>query len=796
MKRRMLALLLVIVMLIGMVPTSVFADAVSPENSVSAVEAEDSAVETEAPEEETEAPTEEETEAPTEEPTEPSEETEATEETEAADEEPTEETVEEIEDLQADAGTANVFFTVSVEGVLGKTDNGKAAVELPVTVKDADADGILTFHDALVALHEAYRVDGYTLQRGVTVTKLWGVETYATSFFKNGEELTKMVAYKTSTVEDNDQLYAVVMTDKTDRADCFTWFDRTEVTVKAGESFKLTLTGKSGDYAKSGAASIPVGTWEDGVFTALENAKTDKDGNVTLSFDRAGIYLVTAKGVLPGERWDDELEWSDDIDCPTIAPYCVVTVEEAAKPGAADSATVYFTLNYEGVLGKTSDDEILVDKPVTVKDLDGDGQLTVDEALIAAHEAYCPAGTDGYKQSGGQVKKFWNRTDAANPLNETNNYFIVNNVPINSGVPSVTIKDGDYLYASANADSKYWSDYFTYFDRRTAEVEAYQDLTLNLKGIPSMVTDVTGDSFAPRNISDISLGLWKDGTFETFDNAKTDANGNVTLSFDKAGTYYVTAKGTVHATIGDYSAGHTGEAIEVDCPIMAPYCVVTVTPAQIVTATVSYSGQAEGDFVTLGVDTEVRSNLAESYGYKDQVDASTAVSALDVLVQAHLNCFGVDFTKAEARTYLDVSDTGAINTMFCVESSDLCYLVNGTTPGSKMVNQCKVENGDNVLFAFFQDTTAYSDQYTWLAGADGKALDGQTLEAGKKVTLTVMGRPAFGGEEAPVSGAKVYLVDTENGALDTTLGTTGSDGKCTVTVPADWAGKTLCPWQG
>ncbi len=792
MKRRMLALLLVIVMLIGMVPTGVFADAASPENSVSAVEAEDSAVETEAPEEETEAPTEEETEAPTEEPTEPSEETEATDQTEAADEEPTEETVEEIEDLQADAGTANVFFTVSVEGVLGKTDDGRAAVELPVAVKDADADGILTFHDALVALHEAYRVGGYTLQRGVTVTKLWGVETYATSFFKNGEELTKMVAYKTSTVADNDQLYAVVMTDKTDRADCFTWFDKTEATVKAGESFKLTLTGKSGDYAKSGAASIPVGTWEDGAFTALENAKTDIDGNVTLSFDKAGTYLVTAKGVLSGLRYNDVFEDDEDIDCPTIAPYCVVTVEEAAKPGPADSATVYFTLNYEGVLGKTSDDEILVDKPVTVKDLDGDGQLTFDEALIAAHEAYCPAGADGYKQSGGQVQKLWDRTDAANPLNETNNYFIVNNVPINSGVPNVTIKDGDYLYASANVDSKYWSDYFTYFDRRTAEVEAYQDLTLNLKGIPSMVTDVTGDSFAPRNISDISLGLWKDGTFETFDNAKTDANGNVTLSFDKAGTYYVTAKGTVHATVGDYSAGHTGEAIEVDCPIMAPYCVVTVTPAQIVTATVSYSGQAEGDFVTLGVDTEVRSNLAESYGYKDQVDASTAVSALDVLVQAHLNCFGVDFTKAEARTYLDVSDTGAINTMFCVESSDLCYLVNGTTPGSKMVNQCKVENGDNVLFAFFQDTTAYSDQYTYLAGADGKALDGQTLEAGKKVTLTVMGRPAFGGKEAPVSGAKVYLVDTENGALDTTLGTTGSDGKCTVTVPADWAGKTVC----
>ena len=789
MKRRMLALLLVIVMLIGMVPTSVFADAASPENSVSAVEAEGSATETEAPKEETEAPTEEETEAPTEEPTEASEETEATEETEAADEEPTEETVEEIEDLQADAGTANVFFTVSVEGVLGKTDNGKAAVELPVTVKDADADGILTFHDALVALHEAYRVGGYTLQRGVTVTKLWGVETYATSFFKNGEELTKMVAYKTSTVADDDQLYAVVMTDKTDRADCFTWFDKTEVTVKAGESFQLTLTGKSDDYAKAGAVSIPVGIWEDGAFTALKNAKTDIDGNVTLSFDKAGTYLVTAKGVLPGLRYDYDLEYDEDIDCPTIAPYCVVTVEEAAKPGPADSATVYFTLNYEGVLGKTSDDEILVDKPVTVKDLDGDGQLTFDEALIAAHEAYCPAGADGYKQSGGQVQKLWDRTDAANPLNETNNYFIVNNVPINAGVPNVTIKDGDYLYASANVDSKYWSDYFTYFDRRTAEVEAYQDLTLNLKGIPSMVADVTEDSFAPRNISDISLGLWKDGTFETFDNAKTDANGNVTLSFDKAGTYYVTAKGTVHATIGDYSEGHTGEAIEVDCPIMAPYCVVTVTPAQFVTATVSYTGQGGGDFFATGVDVEVPSNLAERYGFTDNVDAKTGVSALDVLVQAHIDCFGKDFTKASAANYLVVASSGWINKMFGESTSWIAILVNGSMPGNATVNQAKVVDGDDVMFGIYQ--TAGKDQYTYLADGDGKALDGQTLEARKKVTLTVMGKALYGDTNGPVSGAKIYLVDTKNGALDTSLGTTGSDGKCTVTIPAGWLGKTV-----
>lgn len=782
MKRRMLALLLVIVMLIGMVPTSVFADAASPESSVSAVEAEDSAVETEAPEEETEAPTEEETEAPTEEPTEPSEETEATDQTEAADEEPTEETVEEIEDLQADAGTANVFFTVSVEGVLGKTDDGRAAVELPVTVKDADADGILTFHDALVALHEAYRVDGYgyTRQLGVTVTKLWGVETNATSFFKNGEELTKTVNYETSTVADNDQLYAVVVTDKTDRADCFTWFDKTELTVKAGESFQLTLTGKSDDYAKSGATTIPVGTWEDGAFTALKNAKTDIDGNVTLSFDKAGTYIVTAKGVLPGLRYDYDFDYEEDIDCPTIAPYCVVTVEEAAKPGPADSATVYFTLSNQGVLAQTSDGQAAIELPVTVKDVNSDGILTYDEALVALHEKYCEG---GYEISGGFVQKVWNVT--TNPKGSY--YFMKNNVALSMGVAdkTSTVAQGDQLYTCIFKDEANWSDVICYFDSRALTVEAYKDITLNLQGSSSMAVG----GYKAGSVAGAQVGVWKDGTFTAIQNAVTDSKGNVKVSFEEPGTYIVSASGSIETQIANWAGGHGDQTITVEAPLTAPYCVVTVTPAQFVTATVSYTGQGSGDFFATGVDVEVPSNLAERYGFTDNVDAKTGVSALDVLVQAHIDCFGQDFTKASATNYLVVASSGWINKMFGESTSWIAILVNGSMPGNATVNQAKVVDGDDVMFGIYQ--TAGKDQYTYLADGDGKALDGQTLEAGKKVTLTVMGKALYGGTNGPVSGAKIYLVDTENATLDTTLGTTGSDGKCTVTIPAGWLGKTV-----
>ena len=171
------------------------------------------------------------------------------------------------------------------------------------------------------------------------------------------------------------------------------------------------------------------------------------------------------------------------------------------------------------------------------------------------------------------------------------------------------------------------------------------------------------------------------------------------------------------------------------------------------------------------------------------MDAKTGVSALDVLVQAHIDCFGQDFTKASATNYLVVASSGWINKMFGESTSWIAILVNGSMPGNATVNQAKVVDGDDVMFGIYQ--TAGKDQYTYLADGDGKALDGQTLEAGKKVTLTVMGKALYGGTNGPVSGAKIYLVDTENATLDTTWGTTGSDGKCTVTVPAGWLGKTV-----
>lgn len=66
----------------------------------------------------------------------------------------------------------------------------------------------------------------------------------------------------------------------------------------------------------------------------------------------------------------------------------------------AKDAKVSLTVSNQGVLasasdGSASDGSAVVRKEVTVTDLNSDGILTYDEALVAAHKAYNSA--DGYK---------------------------------------------------------------------------------------------------------------------------------------------------------------------------------------------------------------------------------------------------------------------------------------------------------------------------------------------------------------------------------------------------------------
>jgi bacterial Ig-like domain (group 2)./bacterial Ig-like domain (group 3) len=790
MKRRILALLLTLVMLVGMIPTSVFADEAAQETISAPVEETEAPVlETEAPQTQppvTEAPETEapETQAPTQAPETEAPATEAPE-TQA----PTEETEETLDVMAEAADPVTVSFTVSQQGVLAKTSDGTAAVELPVTVTDVNSDGILTFDEALVALHEAYCPDGYALN-GNSVRKLWGSEVTAPIVAKNDKVLEKAVNWKTSTVAEGDKLYAASIKDTVDYSDCLSYFDKKAVTVEAGKEFTLTLKAageyfSGSNYKELNAYSIPVGTWENGSFKAITGAKTAANGTVTLSFAKAGTYIVTASGTLPGEA-DDGFD-TYDVDCPVSAPYCIVTVKGSSVEPAAN-AEVTFTVGVKGVLATTSDGEAAIGLPVTVTDRNSDGILTYDEALVALHETYCPG---GYEIVKGFVEKLWDVTTT--PVGSY--YFLKNNAALSMGVAdkTSTVAQGDKLYCCVFTDEKNWSDAISYFTQTAVTAQAGKAFTLNLQGGSSMAVG----GYKPGNLAGAQVGIWKDGKFTAIDGVVTDSKGNASLTLDKAGTYIISATGEIQTEIANWAGGKGDEVITVTAPLTAPYCVVTVTGSVVTYATVTFSYQEAGNQEVFAFDEKIASNLAESYGYTDHVVG--AVSALDVLVRAHELTFFDQFTPDNATDFLAISDANWVTKRMGEESTNLAILVNGKQAADDkgtglFVNQTKVVDGDYVTFGVYEDAAYYLDKYIWLETADGKPLTGQTFYANTDLDLVVKSNyAAYGDPVEVVEGAQLATMDMKTGKVEAVTGKiSDKDGKISLHIPEELANKKSC----
>ena len=790
MKRRILALLLTLVMLVGMIPTSVFADEAAQETISAPVEETEAPVlETEAPQTQppvTEAPETEapETQAPTQAPETEAPATEAPE-TQA----PTEETEEALDVMAEAADPVTVSFTVSQQGVLAKTSDGTAAVELPVTVTDVNSDGILTYDEALVALHEAYCPDGYALN-GNSVRKLWGSEVTAPIVAKNDKVLEKAVNWKTSTVAEGDKLYAASVKDTVDYSDCLSYFDKKEVTVEAGKEFTLTLKAageyfSGSNYSELNAYGISVGTWEKGNFQAITGAKTAANGTVKLSFAKAGTYIVTASGTLPGEA-DDGFD-TYDVDCPISAPYCVVTVKgSSVEP--AKNAQVTFTVSNKGVLATTADGQAAIELPVTVTDRDSDGILTYDEALVALHETYCPG---GYEIVEGFVEKLWDVTTTP----KGSYYFLKNNVALSKGVndKTSTVAQGDKLYCCVFTDEKNWSDAICYFTQTEVAAQAGKAFTLNLQGGSSMAVG----GYNPGNLAGAQVGIWKDGKFTAIDGAVTDKNGNVTLTLNKAGTYIISASGEIQTQIANWAGGNGNEIITVTAPLTAPYCVVTVTGTAVTYATVTFSYQEAGNQEVFAFDEKIASNLAESYGYRDLVE--DGVSALDVLVHAHELVFFEQFTPENATDFLAISDANWVTKRMGEESLNLAILVNGKQAAGSdgkglMVNQTKVADGDYVTFGVYEDAAYYLDKYVWLETADGKPLTGQTFYANTDLDLVVKSNyAAYGDPVEVVEGAQLATMNMKTGKIDPVTGKiSDKNGKISLHIPEELANKKSC----
>ena len=231
-----------------------------------------------------------------------------------------------IDEAPVPADSAVVYLTVSNAGVL-------ALVREAVTVKDINRDGILTYDEALTAAHNEFCPGGYAAVEstyGLYVTKLWNVEYGGFLFYTNDVSIPMGVG--TDTVADGDELVAAVLEDGTYYSDVFTYFTEKEARVKTGESLELTLKASSFNLDNVAGAGLTVGTWKDGVFNELEGKITDADGKVELTFDEMGTYVISADGTIEDiVTVDWETYATEKMDCPIVAPVCVVTVDNVPE---------------------------------------------------------------------------------------------------------------------------------------------------------------------------------------------------------------------------------------------------------------------------------------------------------------------------------------------------------------------------------------------------------------------------------------------------------------------------------
>jgi len=208
--------------------------------------------------------------------------------------------------VHAEGNEIDVYVTVAIKGEFVSTYT-------KVSVNDADNDGSLTVADALFALHEA-KYDGGAAsgfatadtEYGLSLIKLWGDDS---GFFGYQNNNTSCMSLSDE-VKDGDHVYAYVYTDTENWSDAYCFFDKTTISADSGEEVTLVLN-QSGYDANWAPITLPV---ENAVVTinGVESEyATDSEGKVTIVFEEAGKYIISAK--------------SNDVVI--VPPVCIINVK-------------------------------------------------------------------------------------------------------------------------------------------------------------------------------------------------------------------------------------------------------------------------------------------------------------------------------------------------------------------------------------------------------------------------------------------------------------------------------------
>ncbi|MBO5037504.1 MAG: hypothetical protein J6D42_10535 [Clostridia bacterium] len=191
-----------------------------------------------------------------------------------------------------------------------------------------------------------------------------------------------------------------------------------------------------------------------------------------------------------------------------------------AVPMAAQGVEVTVTI---------ANGDIMVHDTVSVSDADGDGVISIADALYAAHEENYDGGASaGFgtedTQWGISLMKLWGVENGG-----SYGYQINNGNPMSLADP---VKDGDYVYAYVYTDTVGFSDTYTFFNELTVKATEGQsiDLTLSAAGYD--------ENWAPITLPVEGAVITVNGEKTEF---VTDAEGKVSVKIDEAGEYTISA---------------------------------------------------------------------------------------------------------------------------------------------------------------------------------------------------------------------------------------------------------------
>ncbi len=182
----------------------------------------------------------------------------------------------------------------------------------PVTVTDADGDGLLTIADALTLAHVAHHPAGaaaFTVEKtqyGISMVRLWDVDNGGVFGYCLNDASSLSLA---DPVQPGDHIKAYCFTDLAGWSDAYSFFAAPVATVAAGEPLPLCLSAAGYDDAWNPVTLSVAGAviTVDGMAT---ETVTDDAGCATLAFAEPGVYVVSAT--------------SDTMTL--VAPVCIVTV--------------------------------------------------------------------------------------------------------------------------------------------------------------------------------------------------------------------------------------------------------------------------------------------------------------------------------------------------------------------------------------------------------------------------------------------------------------------------------------